>query len=281
MAESIKRTDQAYFRIDNLADRSVPLLVNSCGETVMKESFLTKRKRHDFYLMYIMGGKIDAVCKGEKTVLERGNVICVSPNTHYNYKNSAESSEYVNYSWIHFTGSEAEAILSACHIPLNTPIRVDIKESVLSLFEELFYEFRNGSADSDKTAAILLRYILFKIGRSRRENKKEDRKLDLSIRYIHTHLSSPLSVEELSAMEFLSPSRYREVFKKVTGHSPSEYRTLVRLRQACDLLDEGTLSIEETATQAGYSDRLYFQRVFKSHLGITPGEYRKKSKENN
>lgn len=281
MADSIKHTDQAYFRIDNLADRSVPLLVNSCGETVMKESFLTKRKRHDFYLMYITGGKIDAVCKGEKNVLERGNVICVSPNTHYNYKNSAESSEYVNYSWIHFTGSEAEEILSACHIPLNTPIRVDIKESVLSLFEELFYEFRNGSADSDKTAAILLRYILFKIGRSRRENKKEDRKLDLSIRYIHTHLSSPLSVEELSAMEFLSPSRYREVFKKVTGHSPSEYITLVRLRQACDLLDEGTLSIEETATQAGYSDRLYFQRVFKSHLGITPGEYRKKSKENN
>ena len=82
-------------------------------------------------------------------------------------------------------------------------------------------------------------------------------------------------------MEFLSPSRYREVFKKVTGHSPSEYITLVRLRQACDLLDEGNLSIEETAIQAGYSDRLYFQRVFKSHLGITPGEYRKKSKETN
>ena len=279
MAESVKYTDQAYFRIDDLDDRSVPLLVNSCGEAVLKESFVTRRKRHDFYLMYIMGGKIDAVCKGEKYILERGNVICVSPNTLYNYKNLSKSSEYVNYCWLHFTGSEAEEILSVCSIPLNKPFDVEIKESVISLFEELFFEFRNPSADSDKTGALLLRYILFKIGRSKRESKKVDRKLDLSIRYIHTHLSSDLSVEELSAMEFLSPSRYREVFKKVTGHSPSEYITLIRLRKACDLLDEGNISIEETATQTGYSDRLYFQRVFKSHLGITPGEYRKKIKE--
>ena len=276
MAESVKYTDQAYFRIDNLADRSVPLLVNSCGEAVLKKSFLTKRKRHDFYLMYITGGKIDAVCKGEKHILERGNVICVSPNTLYNYKNSSNSSEYINYCWIHFTGNEAEEILSVCNIPLNTPFDVEIKEGVIALFEELFYEFRNPSAESDKTAALLLRYILFKIGRSKREKKKEDRKLDLSIKYIHTHLSSELSVEELASMEFLSPSRYREVFRKVTGHSPSEYITLIRLRKACDLLDEGNLSIEETAMQVGYSDRLYFQRVFKSHLGITPGEYRKK-----
>lgn len=279
MAESRKYTDQAYFRIDNLEDRSVPLLVNSCGETVLKKNFLTRRKRQDFYLMYILGGKIDAICKGEKVILGRGNVICVSPNTLYNYKNYAKSSEYVNYCWIHFTGSEAEEILSMCSIPINEPIEVDIKENVIALFEELFYEFRNPSVNSDKAAALILRYILFKIGRSKRENKKEDRKLDLSIRYIYTHLSSDLSVEELSAMEFLSPSRYREVFKKVTGHSPSEYITLIRLRKACDLLDEGNLSIEETAMQVGYSDRLYFQRVFKSHLGITPGEYRKKIKE--
>ena len=268
MADNSKQSGQYYFRIDNIDDRSVPLLVNSCGEAIMKENFVTSRKRHDFYLMYVTGGKIDSVCNGKKTTLERGSVICVSPDTSYFYRSSSSSTEYINYSWIHFTGSDAEKTLAACNIPLNFAFEVDIKESVLSLFEELFFEFRTRSEEDDEKAAIILRYILFKIGLSKREEKRADRKLDLSIKYIHTHLASPLSVEELSAMEFLSPSRYREVFRKVTGHSPSEYITLVRLRQACDLLGEGNLSIDETANQVGYTDRLYFQRVFKSHIGI-------------
>ena len=77
-------------------------------------------------------------------------------------------------------------------------------------------------------------------------------------------------------MEFLSPSRYREVFRKVTGYSPVEYITLLRLRQAAELLSEGNVSIEEVALAVGYTDRLYFQRVFKKHMGVTPGNYLKR-----
>lgn len=276
MAEQRKYTEQAYFKIDNVDDRSVPLLVNSCGEAVMKKNFITKRKRLDFYLMYILGGTMSAECAGVRFSLKRGQAICVSPNTEYLYMKISDSTEYVNYRWIHFTGSEAEKVISTCRIPLNTAIQVDIKEEVLSLFEELFYEFRNETGNTDTASSLILRYLLLKIGRSQKDETSWERKLDTSIHYIHTHIASPISVEELAAMEFLSPSRYRELFKKVTGHSPSEYVTLLRMRKACDLMEEGNISIEEIAVEVGYNDRLYFQRVFKKHLGITPGQYRKK-----
>lgn len=281
MGENVKYMDQAYYRIDNIDDRSVNILVNSCGEEVEKNRFQTRMEagRRDYYLMYILGGKMEAVIDGKTGVLERGTAVCITPSTPYFYSNSEDSSNYVRYRWIHFTGNNVDSILETCDITPNEIMRVEVREDVYSLWEDLFYEFRNNTAKVDQSAAVILPYILMKVGKSQVEIGDGGRKLDFSIRYIHTHLSDALSVEELANMEFLSPSRYREVFRKVTGHSPVEYITLLRLRQAAELLSEGELSIEEAALAVGYSDRLYFQRVFKKHMGVTPGNYLKKVKE--
>ena len=283
MAENIKYVAQAYFRIDNIDDRSVNILVNSCGEQIEKNRFQTRMEagRRDYYLMYVLGGRMEAVINGKKGILERGTVVCITPGTPYFYSNNADSSDYVRYRWIHFTGNNVDAILNACEIIPNEITRVEVREEVYSLWEDLFYEFRNNTANVDTSAAIILPYILLKVGKTKMESGDGGRKLDLSIRHIHTHLSSSISVEELSSMEFLSPSRYREVFRKVTGHSPVEYITLLRIRQAAELLSGGEVTIEEAAIAVGYTDRLYFQRVFKKHMGITPGSYLKKVKKTN
>ncbi len=278
MGENVKYMAQAYFRIDNIDDRSVNILVNSCGEEIEKNRFQTRMEagRRDYYLMYVLGGRMDAVIDGKKGVLERGTVVCITPGTPYFYSNTSDDSDFVRYRWIHFTGNNVDSVLSACEINPNEIMRVEVREDVYSLWEDLFYEFRNNTAKVDVSAAVILPYILMKVGKTKMETGDGGRKLDLSIRHIHTHLSSPISIEELSAMEFLSPSRYREVFRKVTGHSPVEYITLLRLRQAAELLAEGEVTIEEAALAVGYTDRLYFQRVFKKHMGITPGSYLKR-----
>lgn len=279
MSENIKYMAQSYYRIDNIDDNSVNILVNSCGEEIEKNHFQTKMDtgRRDFYLMYVLAGRLETVIGDTAGVLERGRAVCISPGTPYFYSHNANGSDYIRYRWIHFTGSNASATLDYCNITPNEIMQVNVKEEVLSLWEELFSEFRNNGAKVDGTAAILLPYILMSIGKSRVEVGDGNRRLDKSIRYIHTHLSTPLSVEELSSMEFLSPGRYREVFRSVTGHSPSEYITLLRLRRAAEILSKGDHTIEETALAVGYTDRLYFQRVFKKHMGVTPGNYLKRN----
>jgi len=39
------------------------------------------------------------------------------------------------------------------------------------------------------------------------------------------------------------------------------------------LLGEG-LALAEVAYQLGFADQSHFQRVFKAHVGVTPGQYR-------
>ena len=82
-------------------------------------------------------------------------------------------------------------------------------------------------------------------------------------------------------MEFLSPSRYREVFKEATGLSPLEYVLRQRIHLACELIEQGDLSISQVAELCGFTDRLYFQRFFKKHTGVTPAQYRLNATEAN
>lgn len=272
---------QAYYRIDNIHDNSVDLLVNSCGEDADKDKFQARigAGRRDWYLMYVISGKLEITIDKTKGVLERGTAVCIAPETPYFYTNITEGTDFVRYRWIHFTGKNVEALLKTCDIAVNEIMKIEIRNAVFNLWDELFFEFRNNSAKVDLSTAVILPYLLMKVGRSRLEIKETSRKLDVSLMYIHTHLSEQISVDELAAKEFLSPSRYREVFRKVTGYSPIEYITLVRLKYAAELLSQGDHTIDQVAAEVGYTDRFYFQRLFKKHLGVSPGKYIKTKKD--
>ncbi len=277
MGKETALREQTYFRFDDTENTTVDMIINICGDQVLKHKFQTKMDvgRKDYYLMYILSGKMDAVINGKRGVLEGGTAVCISPYTPYFYMPTDGSSDCISYRFVHFTGKNVDSVLKACNIPVNEIFGVDINEEIYSLWDDLYYEFRNNFESFDTLGAIFLPYMLMKIGKMARNRNSSGRKLDLSIRYIHANISSPLSIEELAAMEFLSVSRYREVFRNVTGYSPIEYISALRIRLAAKLLSQGDASIEEVSHAVGYSDRLYFQRVFKKNMGVTPGGYLK------
>ena len=83
-----------------------------------------------------------------------------------------------------------------------------------------------------------------------------------------------LTVEELAAMENLSVSRYRVIFKKLTGMSPKQYLTEIRMRRACELLIQTNVPISSIGKSVGYNDSLYFFRIFKKYNNMTPSLFR-------
>ncbi|WP_249662400.1 helix-turn-helix domain-containing protein, partial [Lysinibacillus fusiformis] len=69
------------------------------------------------------------------------------------------------------------------------------------------------------------------------------------------------------------------VFKRETNYSFIEYVMHTRMKKAVALLKSTNVSLKEIATSVGYTDVHYFNRIFKSHLGISPGKYRKRVME--
>ena len=273
-------TEAYYYRIgdDNIENTDAPILVNCSGVTHMKNSFAGgyPKGRKDYYLIYMLGGRINGVFDGKRLSLSKGDMICISAGKSCVYRSAPAVHEPVWYLWVHFTGSEAPTAISSAGILPDTVYRVNPTDEIFRHFDRLNSEFRRTSRSQsfDYVTGLELRYILRLLSLGAEDFAKRN-KLDLSLRYIHDHVTEKISVEELASMEYLGTSRYREVFREITGISPCEYITGLRVERAKDLLSLGELSISEVAEAVGYKDRLYFQRVFKKQTGKTPGEYLK------
>ena len=66
------------------------------------------------------------------------------------------------------------------------------------------------------------------------------------------------------------------LFKEETGFSVIEYINNCRIGRACTMLNNTNVQIKDVALSVGFSDQLYFSKVFRKLKGITPTEYRKK-----
>lgn len=95
---------------------------------------------------------------------------------------------------------------------------------------------------------------------------------------LHTgYTRRDFTVREVFATLPLSENYLRVAFKEATGYTPQEYLIDLRIRHACSLLiatGKREMNVKEIALQCGFSDPLYFSRIFHKHLGIAPSEYR-------
>jgi len=73
------------------------------------------------------------------------------------------------------------------------------------------------------------------------------------------------------------PQYISRKFHEITGRSFSDYLQACRIHHACNLLNETDRSMQEIAVSIGYRDALYFSKVFRKHMGMSPTEYRKRN----
>lgn len=70
---------------------------------------------------------------------------------------------------------------------------------------------------------------------------------------------------------------FRRIFKNYTNMTPNEYLINLRIRCAKKLLTGNERkTIKEIAEESGFSDPLYFHKIFKKATGMSPAEYSKK-----
>lgn len=75
----------------------------------------------------------------------------------------------------------------------------------------------------------------------------------------------------------------RKLFKSETGQTPLEYLTAARMSLARRIILSGlsnrytNYTVAQIAEMCGYSEPLYFSRVFKKYYGVSPSEYAEKN----
>lgn len=109
--------------------------------------------------------------------------------------------------------------------------------------------------------------------------KMED-EIGLIIKDIVDKITNEFYDCNISLSHLLRKSGYAEdyiraQFKKITGKTPTEFLTKIRINHACYLIDtyKNSLSLAEIAEKCGYTDYIYFSRRFKQIMGISPRKY--------
>lgn len=98
----------------------------------------------------------------------------------------------------------------------------------------------------------------------------------LCIDYIYNHLHETIRAGDLAAQVGLNRSYLSTLFKKETGQPVSGYILSKRLEAAQNMLRFSDYSYAEIAAVLAFSSQSHFIRVFRSHTGYTPKEFRNK-----
>jgi AraC-like DNA-binding protein len=96
-------------------------------------------------------------------------------------------------------------------------------------------------------------------------------------RFVAEHYAERLSLDRIAQTFFISPTYFCRLFKNRTGRSFLQYLAEVRIRKAIVLMRSTRMSIEEISQEVGYQSANYFIRVFKKIMGVTVGEFMKRS----
>jgi AraC family transcriptional activator of mtrCDE len=83
------------------------------------------------------------------------------------------------------------------------------------------------------------------------------------------------SLPELANLCNMSRATLARQFQEKLGRSASDLLTDIRMTLAANELKKSSLSTGAVAEAAGYQSEAAFQRAFKSHMGITPAQWRK------
>lgn len=253
-----------------------PLIVNCTGCCHFDSPFETYNRsgRQDYYLQYVCEGTLTIWLDGRVHEMPKGSFLLTKPNTPYRY--SLPADETMEYLWIHFSGFHVVRLLSRLHLLLGKIYTVgDCLGDIYPLFEGMFEEFTNRPRGFDDRCSAYLSEILVQLSRHAAMDAPGTEKKLCSLSWLHRHFAQDVPIEVLAAMEHLSESRYRIVFRRQTGYSPGEYRTALRMQHACDLLSTSQRSIKDISAECGYGDVLYFTRLFREKIGVPPGQYRR------
>ena len=136
---------------------------------------------------------------------------------------------------------------------------------------------QNGILDELNREAILRLLInpFIAEGIKRTPEKEEAlERFEKVIAHIEKNCHKQIKTAELAAMTYLHPTYFSNLFTKHFGVPPKRYISQVRIRKAQYILGNSATPIKNIAEKIGYNDELYFSRIFKQFVGISPTAYR-------
>ncbi|MFG6113992.1 AraC family transcriptional regulator [Halobacillus sp. MO56] len=98
--------------------------------------------------------------------------------------------------------------------------------------------------------------------------------INKAITYLHEHILSDLTLEEIAQACYVSPSYLSHLFKKEVGISVVQFINEKRIEESKYFLLHTSTSIADIARLFQFCNQSYYTSVFKKYVHQTPKQYR-------
>lgn len=193
----------------------------------------------------------------------------------------------ISYYWIHFEAPSIEAMLcdnndrstvkdmpaDQAYLMLHSSL-LDIEP--VSVICGQLYAISFSQYYTRNIQQSLLKVLLYEISNQTllTHAHKFDQKFVKLLNYIQENFLSDISVDALAESFGYNKHYLCRTFKQRTGKTITTYYTQLRICLACQQLSETNYPIKRIARECGYESEKYFMRIFKTHMGMTPSQYR-------
>ena len=251
------------------------LSIVSCGHIFAEEGRRISRPhgRDDWLIFYVANGS-ERMLLDKVTDMKSGSFIIFRPNEPQEHIHTAKKTSEFYYA--HFTAPKdlVPFGLSSSKVYFGAP-SVRVRE----LFEELIDELQRKQEGYEEHCIIKLLDILCTLSRqSTRDTSREQKdsaRIFPAIQLINREYYADHSLDDYAALCHMSRFHFLRIFKEITGSTPLEYKSRIRMEHAMELLEDMSLSVGEVGAQVGFSSPSYFCDAFKNKLGISPLQYRR------
>lgn len=216
------------------------------------------------YAVHLVTNGKGVLTRGEKqTDIEKGDVFFTSPGTAYSIK----SSDGLQYAYVSFLGLGATSLLSRIDNDLSEAIYKH-NDALADFWLDALYN--SNPKNIDLISRSVLEYSVSRLINSAACGASSDTVAEIK-KYIDSRISDAgLSLKTVAALFGYNEKYLSKLFYRYMGVRFGDYITELRMRTACGLMECGRSCIKEIAFLCGYTDPLYFSKVFKSRLKCSP-----------
>ncbi|MBB3072743.1 AraC-like DNA-binding protein [Paenibacillus baekrokdamisoli] len=255
-------------------------------------------------LCYMMSGSCLHWAAGQQYVLTKGDLFSIPPFQEHqlgprksmdfimiqvdfmphavneSFRDLAQMQTFVDFAYIRPLVSEAD-LMPKMALP---PPTQSVVESLLNVILTEWKEQEEGYKLAIKAELLKLLVIT---GRqytrySQTQSQHERQKVMLhreafyeAISYMEKCYNEDLHLEDMAVKALMAPSYFSNMLRVVRGKSYIELLSSIRIQASMELLGGTDLNVTEIAARVGYNHISHFNRTFKKHTGVTPGDFRK------
>lgn len=188
-----------------------------------------------------------------------------------------DSKDPWEYTWTCFAGDIAEKTISYTGFTTDNPVSPILhKEEIIEKYK-LLSDIPKSLSENYEVIGVLYQLLAdyIRCFPNTDYSEAENKIMTKATLYIAKNYSRcDLSISDIAKELFISRSYLYKIFYTKYNLSPIQYLTKYRVENARNMLLSTKESIKNIAYSVGYSNPIYFSKVFKQLLGCSPQEYR-------